>query len=425
MEFCMGRTLSNTMLSVNITDVIDEAMYQLGLDIEDLEDIECDAGLGNGGLGRLAACFLDSMATLRLAATGQGIRYEHGSFEQGIENGWQTEELDEWLRFGNPWEIERPEYSQLVHFGGRVVRDENGQAEWKDTEVVTATPYDTPIPGYRNNACNTLRLWAAKAAKTFDLNTFFSGDYINAVLARNHAENISRVLYPIDHVYEGKQLRLRQEYFLVCASLKDMLRRFRQDNPKRDLFELPYKVAVHLNDTHPALGIPELMRILMDEEKLMWRDAWDICYQTFTHTNHVARPEALKHWSVDMLKRMLPRHMEIIEKINKHLSIIINRRWPNDPTHFQRMSIIRYTDRPVISMDHLCIVGSHRVNGVSVAQTNYLRTVFTCEHDDFGKAAIPTGKHLDSFVGVLKEDDIICDLKDYSTSGAEFHGMPE
>ncbi|KAA0197376.1 Glycogen phosphorylase [Fasciolopsis buskii] len=375
MEFCMGRTLSNTMLSVNITDALDEAMYQLGLDIEDLEDIECDAGLGNGGLGRLAACFLDSMATLRLSVTGQGIRYEHGSFEQGIENGWQTEELDEWLRFGNPWEIERSEYSQMVHFGGRMVKDEHGQPQWRDTEVVTATPYDTPIPGYRNNVCNTLRLWAAKAGKTFDLNTFFAGDYINAVLARNHAENISRVLYPIDHVYEGKQLRLRQEYFLVCASLKDMLRQFKQDNPKSDLFELPYRVAVHLNDTHPALAIPELMRILMDEHKFMWRDAWDICYQTFTHTNHVARPEALKHWSVDMLKRMLPRHMEIIEKINKHLSIIINRRWPNDPTHFQRMSIIRYTDRPVVSMDNLCIVGSHQVNGVSVAQTNYLRTV--------------------------------------------------
>ncbi|KAF6779957.1 hypothetical protein AHF37_00592 [Paragonimus kellicotti] len=275
MEFCMGRTLTNTMLNVNITNELDEAMYQLGLDVEELEEIESDAGLGNGGLGRLAACFLDSMATLGLAGYGQGIRYEHGAFHQVIENGWQIEQPDEWLQFGNPWEKERPEYSQSVHFGGRVVHDSDGSVHWTDTEIVTAIPYDIPIPGFRNNTCNTLRLWAAKAAKNFDLQTFLQEDYINAVLARNQAENISRVLYPIDHVYEGKQLRLKQEYFLVCASLQDILRRFRADASHRDLFELPYKVAIHINDTHPALAIPELMRILLDEEHLLWRDFRD------------------------------------------------------------------------------------------------------------------------------------------------------
>ncbi|KAF7256049.1 hypothetical protein EG68_07358 [Paragonimus skrjabini miyazakii] len=320
MEFCMGRTLTNTMLNVNITNELDEAMYQLGLDVEELEEIESDAGLGNGGLGRLAACFLDSMATLGLAGYGQGIRYEHGAFHQVIENGWQIEQPDEWLQFGNPWEKERPEYSQPVHFGGRVIHDNDGSVHWTDTELVTAIPYDIPIPGFRNNTCNTLRLWAAKAAKNFDLQTFLQEDYINAVLARNQAENISRVLYPIDHVYEGKQLRLKQEYFLVCASLQDILRRFRADASHRDLFELPYKVAIHINDTHPALAIPELMRILLDEEHLLWRDAWEICYQTFTHTNHVAQTEALKHWSVDMIRHLLPRHMEIIEKINRDFS---------------------------------------------------------------------------------------------------------
>ncbi|CAL8077181.1 unnamed protein product [Calicophoron daubneyi] len=376
MEFCMGRTLTNTMLNINISEALDEAMYQLGLDIEDLEEIESDAGLGNGGLGRLAACFLDSMATLGLAGHGYGLRYEHGNFHQTIQNGYQVEEPDEWLRFGNPWEKERPEQVQHVCFGGQVLHDGKGNIEWVDTERVIAVPFDTPIPGFRNNVCNTLRLWAAKAGKTLDLKTYFEGDYITAILDRNQAENITRVLYPIDHIFEGKQLRLRQEYFLVSASLRDILRRFRGKNLKRDLFELPYKVAVHLNDTHPSLAIPELMRILIDEEKLLWRDAWDICYQTFTHTNHVARTEALKQWSVDMLQLLLPRHMEIIEKINRDFAQLVSRRWPNDPSRFQRMSIIRGNpEHPVVSMDHLCIVGSHRVNGVSAVQTNHLKTV--------------------------------------------------
>ncbi|KER20216.1 hypothetical protein T265_15374 [Opisthorchis viverrini] len=375
MEFCMGRTLCNTMLNVGIASAVDEALYQLGLNIEDLVDIEQDAGLGNGGLGRLGACFLESMATLGLAGMGYGIRYEHGAFHQVIENGWQYEEPDEWLQYGNPWEKERPESTQLVHFGGHVIEKDKGQRKWVDTEVITAVAYDTPIPGYRNNTCNTLRLWAAKASRSFDLKTFFHGDYINAVLDRNQAENISRVLYPIDHNYEGKQLRLRQEYFLVSASVRDIIQRFREVTPHRDLFELPYKVAIHINDTHPALAIPELMRILLDEEHLLWRDAWDICYQTFTHTNHVAQTEALKHWSVEMLKTMLPRHMQIIEKINRDFSQMIYRRWPNDPSRFQRMSILRMTDRPIVSMDHLCIVGSHCVNGVSAVQTNHLKTV--------------------------------------------------
>ncbi|KAH8867800.1 Glycogen phosphorylase, liver form [Schistosoma japonicum] len=372
MEFFMGRTLKNTMLNVDVAEALDEAMYQLGLDIEELEEMECDAGLGNGGLGRLAACFLDSMATIGLPAYGYGIRYENGAFHQKIKDGWQIEEPDEWLLYGNPWEKERPECTRIVQFYGRVVRNDLDQCKWVDTATICALPYEVPIPGYCNQTCNTLRLWAAKGRKCFDTKIVNNDDYVNAILGRNEAEDISRVLYPIDSAFEGKELQLKQEYFLVSATLQDILCQFKLSNPTCELFELPNKVVIHINDTHPALAIPELLRILVDIECMDWIDALDICSRVFTHTNHVSQIECLKYWPLDMLQRVLPRHVEIMHKIDCHFKSVINRRWPSDKNRFQRMSIFQEINEPVASMDHLCIIGSHFVNGVSIFQTNHL-----------------------------------------------------
>uniref|UniRef100_A0A7N5JB23 Alpha-1,4 glucan phosphorylase n=1 Tax=Ailuropoda melanoleuca TaxID=9646 RepID=A0A7N5JB23_AILME len=328
LEFYMGRTLQNTMVNLGLQNACDEAIYQLGLDLEELEEIEEDAGLGNGGLGRLAACFLDSMATLGLAAYGYGIRYEFGIFNQKIVNGWQVEEADDWLRYGNPWEKARPEYMLPVHFYGRVEHTSEG-VKWLDTQVVLAMPYDTPVPGYRNNTVNTMRLWSAKAPNDFKLHDFNVGGYIEAVLDRNLAENISRVLYPNDNFFEGKELRLKQEYFVVAATLQDIIRRFKSSkfgcrDPVRTCFEtFPDKVAIQLNDTHPALAIPELMRILVDMEKVDWDKAWEITKKTCAYTNHTVLPEALERWPVSMFEKLLPRHLEIIYAINqRHLDKI-------------------------------------------------------------------------------------------------------
>ncbi|CAH8637516.1 unnamed protein product [Heterobilharzia americana] len=322
LEFYMGRSLTNTMLNVDISAAVDEAMYQLGLDIEELEEMESDAGLGNGGLGRLAACFLDSMATLGLAAYGYGIRYDYGIFEQIIRDGWQVEEPDDWLRFGNPWEKGRPEYCYPVNFYGRVEDAGNGRRRWVDAHPVFAMPYDTPIPGYRNNTCNTLRLWSAKAPKSFDLGIFNMGDYINAVCARNHAENISRVLYPNDNFFVGKELRLRQEYFLVAATLQ----------------------------------------------------AWDISCRTFAYTNHTILPEALERWPVTLLEHILPRHLEIIYQINAEFLDIVRVAWPGDNDRIRRMSLVEEEGEKRINMAYLCIVGSHTVNGVAAIHSHLLKT---------------------------------------------------
>nr|XP_023405665.1 glycogen phosphorylase, brain form [Loxodonta africana] len=323
----MGRTLQNTMVNLGLQSACDEAIYQLGLDLEELEEIEEDAGLGNGGLGRLAACFLDSMATLGLAAYGYGIRYEFGIFNQKIVNGWQVEEADDWLRYGNPWEKARPEYMLPVHFYGRVEHTPDG-VKWLDTQVVLAMPYDTPVPGYRNNTVNTMRLWSAKAPNDFKLHDFNVGDYIEAVLDRNLAENISRVLYPNDNFFEGKELRLKQEYFVVAATLQDIIRRFKSSkfgcrDPVRTSFEtFPDKVAIQLNDTHPALAIPELIRILVDVEKVDWDKAWEITKKTCAYTNHTVLPEG---------------------------------------------------DCKRINMAHLCVIGSHAINGVARIHSEILK----------------------------------------------------
>uniref|UniRef100_A0A8C3KT66 Alpha-1,4 glucan phosphorylase n=1 Tax=Calidris pygmaea TaxID=425635 RepID=A0A8C3KT66_9CHAR len=379
LEFYMGRTLQNTMINLGLQNACDEAVYQLGLDMEELEEIEEDAGLGNGGLGRLAACFLDSMATLGLAAYGYGIRYEYGIFNQKIRDGWQVEEADDWLRHGNPWEKARPEYMLPVHFYGRVEHSATG-AKWVDTQVVLALPYDTPVPGYMNNTVNTMRLWSARAPNDFNLRDFNVGDYIQAVLDRNLAENISRVLYPNDNFFEGKELRLKQEYFVVAATLQDIIRRFKASkfgstDSVRTVFDsFPDQVAIQLNDTHPAMAIPELMRIFVDIEKLPWNKAWDITKRTFAYTNHTVLPEALERWPVDLVEKLLPRHLQIIYEINqRHLDHIASL-FPNDVDRLRRMSLIEEGGTKRINMAHLCIVGSHAVNGVAKIHSEIVKT---------------------------------------------------
>ncbi|KAF7651919.1 hypothetical protein LDENG_00103780 [Lucifuga dentata] len=378
LEFYMGRTLQNTMVNLGLQNTCDEAIYQLGLDIEELEQIEEDAGLGNGGLGRLAACFLDSMATLGLAAYGYGIRYEFGIFNQKIRNGWQVEETDDWLRYGNPWEKARPEYMLPVHFYGQVEFTGSG-VTWVNTQVVFAMPYDTPVPGFKNNTVNTMRLWSAKAPNDFKLKDFNVGGYIEAVLDRNLAENITRVLYPNDNFFEGMELRLKQEYFLVAATLQDIIRRFKsskfgcRDVVRTSFDTFPDKVAIQLNDTHPALAIPELMRILVDIEKLDWDKAWDITCRTCAYTNHTVLPEALERWPVFMLEKLLPRHLLIIYEINhRHLQRIAAM-FPGDMPRLGRMSLIEEGDPKRINMAHLCVVGSHAVNGVARIHSDIIK----------------------------------------------------
>ncbi|KJH47009.1 phosphorylase, glycogen/starch/alpha-glucan family [Dictyocaulus viviparus] len=383
LEFYMGRTLSNTMMNLGLQATVDEALYQLGLEIEELQEIEEDAGLGNGGLGRLAACFLDSMATLGIPAYGYGLRYEYGIFKQLIKDGWQVEEPDDWLRFGNPWEKARPEYMLPVNFFGRAVKDEKGKAQWVDSQVVFAMPYDTPVPGYRNNVVNTLRLWSAKAENHFHLKFFNDGDYMQAVMDRNLSENITRVLYPNDNVFIGKELRLKQQYFLVAATLQDIIRRFKSSKYGcRDAVRVKFdsfadKVAIQLNDTHPSIGIPELIRLLVDVEGLSWAQAWDICVKTFAYTNHTLLPEALERWPVSMLQSMLPRHLEIIYEINQKFMEAVSAKYPGDFDRMRRMSIVEEADQfgeKRINMAHLCIVCSHAINGVAALHSDLLKS---------------------------------------------------
>ncbi|XP_036979545.1 glycogen phosphorylase, brain form isoform X3 [Acanthopagrus latus] len=327
------------------------------------------------------------MATLGLAAYGYGIRYEFGIFNQKISSGWQVEEADDWLRYGNPWEKARPEYMLPVQFYGRVEKTESG-VKWVNTQVVLAMPYDTPVPGYHNNTVNTMRLWSAKAPNDFSLQNFNVGDYIEAVLDRNLAENISRVLYPNDNFFEGKELRLKQEYFVVAATLQDIIRRFKSSkfgcrDPVRTCFNtFPDKVAIQLNDTHPALAIPELMRILVDIEKLDWDKAWDITCRTCAYTNHTVLPEALERWPVFMFEQLLPRHLLIIYDINQRHLDRIAAMFPGDTDRLRRMSLIEEGEPKRINMAHLCVVGSHAVNGVAQIHSDIVKSsVFKDFHD--------------------------------------------
>ncbi|CEF63889.1 Glycogen phosphorylase, muscle form [Strongyloides ratti] len=392
LEFYMGRTLSNTMINLGVKSACDEALYQMGLDIEELEDIEEDAGLGNGGLGRLAACFLDSMATLGIPACGYGLRYEYGIFNQTICDGWQVEEPDNWLRFENPWEKARPEYMIPVNFYGRVVKNEDGKSEWVDTKLVFAMPYDTPIPGYHNNVVNTLRLWSAKAENRFYLKFFNDGDYLKAVMDRNISENITRVLYPNDNQFSGKELRLQQQYFLVAASLQDIIRRFKsskygcRDAVRSDFSNFSNKVAIQLNDTHPSIGIPELIRLLVDVEGLEMNEAWDICVKTYAYTNHTLLPEALERWPISLMEHLLPRHLEIIYEINQKFMDEVAQRYPGDFDRMRRMSIIEESDgvhEKRVNMAHLCIVSSHTVNGVAALHSELLKNETFKDFNEF------------------------------------------
>ena len=313
MEFLAGRALVNALLAADVYDKVKEACARLGTDFDALVDVEPDAALGNGGLGRLAACFLDSMATLALPGIGYCIRYEFGMFRQRIADGEQIEEPDQWLANGNPWEFMRPELSYVVHFGGRLESDQ-GLVRWVDTEEVVATAYDNAVPGFELTSVTTLRLWSAHASSAINLEAFNRGDYAGAAEAKNNSENVSRVLYPDDSTAEGKALRLRQEYFFVSASMQDIVRRYLRNHGDFEL--LADKVAIHLNDTHPALAVPELMRLLIDEQQLPWEAAWNLCTRIFSYTNHTLMDEALETWPVDLLTRLLPRHMGIIFEIN-------------------------------------------------------------------------------------------------------------
>lgn len=378
MEYLMGRSLTNTMINTGVETEFEEAVYELGLELEELQETEEDAGLGNGGLGRLAACFLDSMATLGLPAYGYGIRYEYGIFTQTIKDGYQVEMPDEWLRFGCPWELPRPEYVIPIHFYGHVEMD-----GWKDTQVVMAMPYDQPIPGYGNKTVNTLRLWSAKSSNSFDLSYFNHGDYIKAVIDRNIAENISRVLYPADNMFAGKELRLKQEYFLVSATLQDIIRRYKAGQAGRtgvvrsSFVQFADKVAIQLNDTHPALAIPELMRLLIDVENMEWDQSWGICTKVFGYTNHTLLPEALERWPVTLLETLLPRHLQIIYEINARHLKLVEAKFPGDMDKLRSLSLVEESPVKQINMANLAIVGSHAVNGVAAIHSRLLReTIF-------------------------------------------------
>lgn len=384
LEFLIGRVLGTNIINLGIYNETARSMEELGYNLEEIRELENDAGLGNGGLGRLAACYLASMANLNIPAHGYGIRYEYGMFNQSIQNGQQVEMPDEWLVNGNPWELSRPEYTTNINFYGRVVtRKENGKEkfEWVDTEEVSAVPFDTPIPGYRNNIVNTLRLWSSKSTNEFDLKYFNDGDYVRACEDKATSENISKVLYPNDKDTAGKELRLKQQYFFIAASIHDIIRRFKTDCA--DMRRFHEYVCIQLNDTHPVLAIAELMRILIDDEGMDWLTAWGICEKTFAYTNHTILPEALETWSVDMLERLLPRHMQIIFEINYRFLRDVANRYPGDSAKLERMSIIQEGSSKRVRMAALAIVGSFSVNGVSELHTKILRGQTFREFDEF------------------------------------------
>ena len=380
MEFLMGRTLTNALLNLRLADEAREAVKAYACELEQLESEEADAGLGNGGLGRLAACFLDSCATLEIPVTGYGIRYQYGMFRQTIEDGNQVEQPDPWLRCGNPWEIESPDAGRRVKFFGRLEKRHDAagelQVRWVDTMDVLAVPCDLPIPGYRNDTVNTLRLWKSKATDEFNLEEFNAGGYTEAVARKNLAEQITMVLYPNDASEAGKELRLRQQYFLASASLQDVIWRWRRDHGE-DFSGFAEKCVFQLNDTHPTVAIAELMRLLVDEHGLGWSGAWQITTNCMAYTNHTLLPEALEVWRVGLFEQLLPRLLDIIYEINARFLAMVEEKWPGDRERRERMSIIGGGDQPVVRMAHLGIVGGFSVNGVSALHSDLLtRTLF-------------------------------------------------
>ncbi|RMF89836.1 MAG: glycogen/starch/alpha-glucan phosphorylase, partial [Nitrospinota bacterium] len=376
MEFLIGRSLGNNLYNLDLWDLCQEMLSQMGIDLEALQEQERDAALGNGGLGRLAACFLDSLATLGMPGYGYGIHYEYGLFRQEIENGYQKEQPDTWLAQGMPWQIERPDEACRVPLYGRVEHTQDAQgrdvARWIEQKVVIGVPYDIPIVGYGGETVNFLRLYAARSSQEFDMQIFNRGDYLKAVEQKISSEIISKVLYPSDSVEAGRRLRLTQEYFLVSCALQDIMRRYRQSEESLDAF--PDRVAIQLNDTHPALVIVELMRLLVDEHGLPWDKAWEITQATCAYTNHTLLPEALEKWPVSLLGSVLPRHLELIQEINHRFLQQVATVWPGDAARLQRMSLIEEGDPQQVRMAHLAIVGSHAINGVAALHTELLKT---------------------------------------------------
>lgn len=376
MEFLIGRMLGNALINLDLYEEAYQALQELGHNLEDLQEMEIEAGLGNGGLGRLAACFLDSMATLELPAYGYGIRYDYGIFYQKIADGYQVETSDNWCRFGYPWEIERPEHLYPVNFYGRVKNPDNDKIEkrdWVDMQTIMALAYDIPVPGYNNNSVINMRLWSAKSTRELNFEYFRNGDYEKAVAEKVDTETISKLLYPPDNIPKGKELRLKQEYFFVSATLQDIIRRFRKNyNGNPEFEEFPDKVAIQLNDTHPSIAIAELMRLLIDTEGIKWEKAWEITVKTFGYTNHTILPEAMEKWPVHLIEYLLPRHLQIIYEINDRFLKNVRERYPDDSDRQRRMSIIEEGEKKV-RMAHLSIVGSHSVNGVSKLHTKILK----------------------------------------------------
>ncbi|MBL6928109.1 MAG: glycogen/starch/alpha-glucan phosphorylase [Rhodospirillales bacterium] len=383
MEYLPGRSLIKNLLDLNAVDIARSALNELGQNLEEVAEEEPDAALGNGGLGRLAACFLDSMATHGYPCTGYGLRYEFGMFNQGIEDGRQVERPERWLRYGNPWEFERPGVAFPVFFHGKMAEaqkaDGRDARRWIDTEDVIARAYDIPVAGFGNRSVANLRLWAAHATESFSLHDFNRGDYVEAVREKTLSENLSKVLYPNDATAFGRELRLKQEHFFVSASLQDIIRGYLDHHDTFDAF--PKKVAIQLNDTHPAQAVAELMRLLIDEHGVAWADAWKITSQTFAYTNHTLLPEALETWPIDMLAAVLPRHLDIIFRINHEFLKTVKKNYPKKPEMLSRVSLVDDGSRR-IRMAHLAIVGSHKVNGVAELHTQLLRSRTFAEFDN-------------------------------------------
>jgi starch phosphorylase len=374
-EFLLGPHLGNNLINLGIYDQVQHTMAELGLSLEELLDQEEEPGLGNGGLGRLAACYLDSMATLEIPSIGYGIRYEFGIFDQDIRDGWQVEITDKWLRFGNPWEIARPEWEVEVKLEGHTESYQDDQniyrVRWVPDKIVNGIPYDTPILGYQVNTCNTLRLWAAEAPESFDFAAFNAGDYAGAVYEKMASETISKVLYPNDNISQGKQLRLEQQYFFVSCSLQDMIRILKQQQLPLEHF--PEKFTIQLNDTHPAIAVAELMRLLIDEHSMTWDQAWSITTRSFAYTNHTLLPEALERWPVSLFGWLLPRHLEIIFEINSRFLDDVRIRFPDDTARMARMSLIDESGDRYVRMANLACVGSSAINGVAALHTELLK----------------------------------------------------
>ncbi|WP_254359671.1 glycogen/starch/alpha-glucan phosphorylase [Microbacterium hominis] len=382
-EYLLGRQLDNNLLATGLADIATEALAQCGIDIADLRAAEVEPGLGNGGLGRLAACFIDSLATMRVPNVGYGIRYEYGIFRQTFVDGQQVEQPDSWLELGSPWEFPHPEAAQTISFGGHTEKyDDDGveRSRWVPGWNVQAVPYNLMVPGYENGVVNTLRLWSAKATTAFDLRIFNSGDYEEAVRAQTYAENISKVLYPEDSTPQGKELRLQQQYFFVAASIHDLLDLL---GPAFDLTRLPERVIFQLNDTHPVIAVPELMRVLVDERKLDWDAAWEITQKCFAYTCHTLLPEALEVWSVELLGRLLPRHLEIIYRINEEFLDEVRERYGHDLIRLRDMSIIAEFPERAVRMAYLATIAGAKVNGVAELHSQLLRDKVLPQFNEF------------------------------------------